>query len=560
MKIDDAKIKEILLKQNFVTEDDLQKADTFVEEKKGSITDYLLAEDLITKDLLGQAIAEMFEISYADLNSHPPGREQVLKIPEKVAKSHRVVIFREDDKSVVLATDNPLRAGTFFAEVKKLFEGKDVSFAYSLTEDIEASFLHYRKALETRFSEIISKQKRVAPEIINEILNDALLYKASDVHFEPQEKEVVVRFRIDGILQEAGRISKEHYESILNRIKVQSHLRLDEHFAAQDGSFRYLYKGRPIDMRVSVAPLLDGEKVAIRMLSEYISGYDLSDLGLSSSDEELVAKAAKNPFGMIIVTGPTGSGKTTTLYALLKMLNRPEVNITTIEDPVEYKVVGLNQIQVNTQTNLTFAKGLRSIVRQDPDIILVGEIRDIETAEIAVNAALTGHLLLSTFHANDAATSVPRLLDMEVEPFLLASTLELIVAQRLVRRICENCRVSYTAKKADIEKDHPLAVEYLPDESTTLYKGKGCKVCNNTGYKGRTAIFEFIDVNREMATLILQNPSAKEVYDVARKSGMKTMFEDGIDKVKNGVTTLEELYRVAKPPENNNHSDKNTKK
>jgi type II secretory ATPase GspE/PulE/Tfp pilus assembly ATPase PilB-like protein len=242
---------------------------------------------------------------------------------------------------------------------------------------------------------------------------------------------------------------------------------------------------------------------------------------------------------MILVTGPTGSGKTTTLYAVLKVLNQPGVNITTIEDPVEYKILGTNQIQVNPQTNLTFAKGLRSIVRQDPDIILVGEIRDLETAEIAVNAALTGHLLLSTFHANDAATSIPRLLDMGVEPFLLASTLELILAQRLVRKICENCRTSY-----------PHSSSYFPEKTVTLYKGKGCKNCSNTGFKGRTAIFEFIEINDAMEDLILKHPSSREIWELAQKNGAQSLFADGLEKVKSGLTTLEELLRVARPAEN----------
>ena len=391
--------------------------------------------------------------------------------------------------------------------------------------------------METRFSEIVSSQTRVAPEIIDEIVSDALAFKASDIHFEPQEKEVVVRFRVDGVLQEAGRVSKEIYENILNRIKVQAHMRIDEHFAAQDGAIRFPKDKGFIDMRVSLIPILDGETIVIRLLAEYVKGFTFADLGVSQKDQEIFLKAAKKPFGMIMVTGPTGSGKSTTLYALIKMLNLPSVNITTIEDPVEYKVVGINQIQVNTQTDLTFAKGLRSIVRQDPDIVLVGEIRDLETAEIAVNAALTGHLLFSTFHANDAATAIPRLLDMGVEPFMMASSLELIIAQRLVRKICDQCRVSFTSQPT----------KFFPKE-TTLYKGKGCNNCGNTGYKGRTAIFEFIRIEGAMQELILKHPSTREIADLAKGSGSHSLFEDGLEKVKNGITTMEELLRVALPP------------
>ena len=250
---------------------------------------------------------------------------------------------------------------------------------------------------------------------------------------------------------------------------------------------------------------------------------------------------------MILVTGPTGAGKSTTLYALVRSLNSPRVNITTIEDPVEYRITGVNQVQVNPLTNLTFAKGLRSIVRQDPDIVLVGEIRDQETAEIAVNAALTGHLLLSTFHANDAATAIPRLLNMGIEPFLLASTLELIVAQRLVRRICMHCRYSITVPRAQLVKKFKQAKEYFDEENVTLYEGKGCEECNNTGYVGRTGIFEFIKITPEIQNLILTNPASGQVWVEARKSGTQNLFEDGIDKVKNGITTIDELLRVAEP-------------
>ncbi|MBT4448047.1 MAG: type II/IV secretion system protein, partial [Candidatus Komeilibacteria bacterium] len=272
-----------------------------------------------------------------------------------------------------------------------------------------------------------------------------------------------------------------------------------------------------------------------------------SNLGLSIKHQEILEEEARKPFGMILVTGPTGSGKTTTLYALLKLLNKPEVNITTIEDPVEYKIPGINQIQINNQTNLSFAKGLRSIVRQDPDIILVGEIRDEETAEISVNAALTGHLLLSTFHSNDAATAIPRLLDMEVEPFLLASTLELVIAQRLARRICEHCRVSINKEDKVIKKLIKNIDPKLADKISTLYKGKGCNICSDTGYSGRTALYEIIKVSAEMQDLILQNPSKQQLWDLAQKQGSVSLFEDGLEKVKSGVTTLEELMRVSPP-------------
>jgi type II secretory ATPase GspE/PulE/Tfp pilus assembly ATPase PilB-like protein len=431
---------------------------------------------------------------------------------------------------------------------------------YSLPQDIDSALLNYRRTLGTRFAEIIKSSDRVAPEIIDEIIADAVTYRSSDIHFEPEEKEVVIRFRVDGVLREAGRIPLPFYENILNRIKVQSRLRTDEHYSAQDGSIRHYQGTRAIDLRVSIVPTVTGEKIVIRILSQYIHSFNLRDLGLGPDDQNILEKSSDLPFGMILVVGPTGSGKTTTLYSLLRRLNQPEVNITTIEDPVEYKVTGINQIQVNLQTNLTFAKGLKSIVRQDPDIILVGEIRDNETAEIAVNAALTGHLLLSTFHANDAATAVPRLLDMGIEPFLLASTLELIIAQRLVRKICENCRVSRKVLAKDLLITYPFLKPFLDTNSLTFYQGKGCPACNFSGYRDRVAIFELINVTNELEDLILRRPASTEIWNLAVSQGAHSLFADGLEKVKNGITTLEEVLRVAEAPGAKNFNSYGNKK
>ncbi|TSC55428.1 MAG: Type II secretion system protein E [Parcubacteria group bacterium Gr01-1014_18] len=381
---------------------------------------------------------------------------------------------------------------------------------------------------------------QMSAEIFDKIFENAVQHRASDIHMEPQEAKVGVRFRIDGVLHPMGSFEKIYYENVLNRIKVLSHLRTDEHFSAQDGSLRYQKGEQRINVRVSIMPTLDGEKVVMRILTEYVREYSLGDLGLSEPNQKLLVEAAEKPFGMILVVGPTGSGKTTTLYALLKHLNQPDVNITTIEDPVEYKLAGVNHIQVNTQTGLTFSRGLRSIVRQDPDVIFLGEIRDKDSAEIAVNAALTGHLLLSTFHANDAATAPSRLLDMGTERFLLASTLQIVVAQTLARRICDNC------KEEDLDfggKAHKLF------RGTKLFKGKGCSTCSETGYKGRIALFEFIKNTPSMQELILKNVSKREIAALARKEGTVSMFEDGLEKVSQGVTTFAEVLRVAQAPE-----------
>ncbi|MEE8131918.1 MAG: GspE/PulE family protein [Candidatus Paceibacterota bacterium] len=545
----DEQLKGLLLKGGYITEDDFKKAEKYAKEKRSSIVSYLFFKNILNKDLLGQAVSEFYNVSYADLNSNKPSREQALKIAEPIAKKFRIVLFKSATEGITITTDDPKQAG-LAEQLKKLFPAKKITVAYSLSEDIDDVFVYYHKALETRFNEIIKAKKRVAPEIIDEIIADALTFRASDIHFEPRAKEIVIRFRIDGVLREAGRIPKEYYENLVNRIKVKSLLRIDEHLSTQDGSMSHEWKGKKVDLRTSIVPILEGEKIVLRVLATYVQGLNLGDLGLSAQNQKFLEESSKKPFGMILTTGPTGSGKTTTLYTLLKLLNRPESNLTTIEDPVEYKIVGVNQIQVNEQTGLTFAKGLRSIVRQDPDIILVGEIRDTETAEIAVNAALTGHLMLSTFHANDAATAMPRILDMGVEPFLLASTLELIVAQRLIRRLCDECRYSVSVSQEELFKVFKEAPKYFPNEKTTFYKGKGCKNCGDSGYRGRTGIFEFIRATKEIRDLILKNPSTDQIWELARKQKALSLFEDGIFKVKEGITTLEELLRVAQPPLN----------
>lgn len=547
--IDENKLKEILVKENYLTEEDVKKAEHDGKGLNVSFSKYLLSSSLISKDLLGQAIAESYGVPYADLNSKEPNKNDVLLIPEDLARKFHVVLYEKNDTQVKVATDNPVQGG-LTDELLKVFPEKEVYIDYSLPEDVDRILIFYQKPLETRFSKIIALNKRVAPEILEEIFEDAYTFHASDIHFEPRSTETLVRFRVDGVLHDAGKIPKEYYENILNRIKVQSSLRIDEHFAAQDGSMRHQKNGRYFDLRTSIVPTVEGEKVVLRVLASYVEGFALSDLGFTSKDEEILLSVAKKPFGMILVTGPTGSGKTTTLYGVLKVLNKPGVNITTIEDPVEYKVEGINQIQTNTETDLTFAKGLRSIVRQDPDIILVGEIRDEETAEIAVNAALTGHLLLSTFHANDSATAIPRLLDMNIEPFLLASTLEVIIAQRLVRKICDSCRHSISVSKDELKNNYKNADKYLEGDSVTLYKGKGCDSCGGSGYKGRTAIFEFLPITPKMEELILKNPSTRDIWQLAKSEGARSLFEDGILKVKSGVTTLEELMRIAPPPKN----------
>lgn len=539
-------IKSALLKQSFISEADSKAAEAAAHSGAEYVA-YLIRAELLSPELLGQALAESYNAPYVDLNAHGPVKETITKIPEAVARANRVIFLKENDKLAAVASDNPPQVNV--GELEKFFPHKKVRVAFALPELIESAFTLYEQPLDTRFSEIIKGGTRVAPEIVDEILKDALTYRASDIHFEPQVKDVVVRFRVDGNLRHAGTLPRTNYENILNRIKVESGMRIDEHFAAQDGTLQRTTEERRVDFRVSLVPTVQGEKVVMRVLGSYVREYSLGDIGLGEDFRERLEAYSQKPFGMILTVGPTGSGKTTTLYAILKLLNRPNVNITSIEDPVEYKLEGMNQIQVREASGMTFAKGLRAIVRQDPDIILVGEIRDQETADISVNAALTGHLLLSTFHANDAATAIPRLVDMGIEPFLLASTLEVIIAQRLVRQLCTACRYSLPASEAvkALKIGGPAVAPYFHKEET-VYAGKGCDVCNGTGYKGRTALFEFIEVTPEMQDLIIKNPSNRDIEKLARQQGAKPMFEDGIAKVKIGATTLSEVLRVVEPP------------
>jgi len=541
-------LKEILVDQAYVPEKDFKEAREDATERDVTIVNRLIAKELLTRDILGQAVSEYYGVPFADLGSVNLPEDRTELVPYDIASKYRVVLFKIDDNEVVIATDKLNQQGLRH-QMQQLFPSREITFAYALSRDVDDALDAYRQSLDTRFASLIEEGSVEASQLLDEVFQDALTFKASDIHFEPMSDEVLVRFRVDGVLQEAGRVPKQYYSHIVNRVKVRAELRIDTHNAMQDGSMRYETGDDAVDMRLSIAPTLDGEKIAIRLLAKYISNFSLSGLGLSSKQQAMLEEAAHKPFGMILVAGPTGSGKTTTLYAILKILNSIKVNITTIEDPVEYHLRGVNQIQVDEDAGITFADGLRSIVRQDPDTVLVGEIRDRETSDIALNAALTGHLMLSTFHANDAATGIPRMMDMGAEPFLLSSTLEVVIAQRLVRTICGNCRHSVEYSKADLTEMSPVVAQKLGNKKTTLYKGKGCNMCDHSGYSGRSAVFEIIQVTQEMRRLIMTSPSSAEIRELADEQGTETMFENGMRKVTEGKTTLEELLRIVVPPD-----------
>ncbi len=380
--------------------------------------------------------------------------------------------------------------------------------------------------------------------ILNDLVVVALNKGASDIHIEPTEEAVVVRYRIDGILRDAFKIEKKYEESLIFKIKVNAKLRTDEHFAPQDGRITFEV-GKKVDTRISILPTTKGEKVVMRLLSKEGKSFKLEDLGMGEEDLLKVTRAYLKPYGSIIVSGPTGSGKTTTLYSILQIINSRDINITTVEDPVEYEIEGVNHVQINVKAGLTFAKGLRSILRQDPNIIMIGEIRDAETAEIATNSAMTGHLVLSTIHTNDAITTIPRLIDMGVDPYLIANTLNVVIAQRLARRLCQKCKVEYKITQKDLDAlsyYRPDLTKLLKPEET-VFKETGCKECAS-GFKGRVGLYEVLEITEEMQKLILLKTSTDEIFKVARSKGLKLIVEDGIDKLRKGITSLSEVMRV----------------
>lgn len=582
MQLSNTELGQVLVKQSYLSEDELKQVLAEATDRNVELRTVLFEKRLLTAELLENALSEYYKLPFYDLASKPPTPDVIELLPEDFARSISVVVVAKTDAGITIAASDPQTPGleqairlnigqkkmvpydadgakktkkheSFWGgetnAVAKTYTGT-IEFVYAPKNSITQSFSLYRKSLATRFQSIIDKQRKIAPEILEEIFDDAMVLKASDIHFEPQEKDVIVRFRVDGVMHEAGRLPRQFYEGIVNRIKIEANLRIDEHFAAQDGAIRYKSKAGTMDVRVSLVPIVDGEKIVLRLLSEYVRNLTLLDLGFSDHYREVLEKAAHKPFGMILTTGPTGSGKSTTLYGLIKMRNAPDVNISTIEDPVEYKIPGINHIQVNHATGLDFSKGLRALMRQDPDIILVGEIRDPETANIAVNAALTGHLLFSTLHANDSGTAMPRLIDMGVEPFLLASTLEVVIAQRLARRICSHCRFSYTMDGKEASTLFRGAGNYFPPtELIHFYRGKGCEACGNTGYTGRVGIYELLVVDKKIEELIIARANSTAILLQARENGMTFLFEDGLEKVKAGLTTIEELLRIAAPPD-----------
>lgn len=566
MSITNEKLRALLVERGYINKTDFESALKEAEKTNTPLERTLVEKGTISDENLGKVIAEEINCPFIDLRRIKILDEFLNIIPEVVARSQQAIIFDRAPTGLKFATSNP--ENYEFIKFLERKTGGPIEVFYATPLGMEEVLRHYRNDLRERVRTIIEDFKTHPQDeenivkLVNYFLEYAYDNRASDIHIEPREKEVMVRFRIDGVLHEVVSFPKNLHEKIVFRVKIMSRLRTDEQAAAQDGRFDYQMGDARFDVRVSVLPVADGENVVLRLLSERSRRLDLEKLGLSGSDLKKVEGAIAKPYGMVLAVGPTGSGKTTTLYGILQILNRPEVNIMTIEDPVEYDVEHVQQIQVNPKKNLTFATGLRSIVRQDPDIIMVGEIRDNETASIAVNAAMTGHLVLSTMHANDAATTFPRLLEMGIEPFLVASGVNVVVAQRLVRRTCEQCRVSYTLTESEIEvlkkESHlPTFLEKAGGKSDfsgiRLYRGTGkidnggiCPMCDGAGYSGRIGIFEVMEMTDELHALVTQKATASVINKKATERGMTSVFHDGIEKVFQGITTLEEVIRVAK--------------
>jgi len=554
---DENKIFSALSELSVIPLDKLKSALDESKSKKVPLDEILLSKELISDENLGRVIAASINFPFVNLSKVNIADDLLLVVPEVLARKSHVIAFERGPDGLKLAMDNPGDSELIDLIAKKT--GEKIIPYFATARDIEGALVFYQKGMQKTFNELLNQQVEVAQKsqtkeapiakIVELLIEYAYENKASDIHIEPEEKDSLTRFRVDGVLHDVLRLPLALHNQMVSRIKVSSKLRTDEHLSAQDGKMQTTVSGEKIDIRVSIVPIVDGEKAVLRLLSARSRQFSLDNLGMGTGDIAKLKKAYQKPYGIILSTGPTGSGKTTTIYAILKIINTREKNIATIEDPVEYDIAGINQIQVNPKTNLTFAKGLRSILRQDPDIIFVGEVRDSETAGIAVNAAMTGHLVLSTLHTNDAPTTLPRLIDMGVEPFLVSSTVNLIIGQRLIRKICTSCIYSKTVKQEDLQKLIPqnfISKCFGDKKEVRLYAGKGCAICHGTGYRERIGIFEALEITNSIRKLIEEKASADTINQKAVGEGMITMLEDGLNKVKAGITTIDEVLKATK--------------
>lgn len=524
----------------------------------------LLKKKLVNEEQIAQVKAKMLGVDFVKLAGRGISPEVLNYVPEPVARRYTIFPFNYDlqKNELQVAMADPLDLQVIEFIEKKT--NKKVKSYLALAADINNTINEqYAQNLSVEVSQVLKESVnpeektidatqigeiiREAPiaKIVSTILEFAMKSRASDVHIEPEEKETRVRYRIDGILNEKLALPKKVHEAVVSRIKILAQMKIDERRIPQDGRFNFKMGSDEVDLRISTLPTVHGEKIVMRLLKKSGGVPKLPELGLRGTALKNLEIQISRPHGIILVTGPTGSGKTTTLYAVLSVLNTSRVNIVTLEDPVEYKIAGINQVQINPLAGLTFANGLRAFLRQDPNIILVGEIRDDETTDLAIQAALTGHLVFSTLHTNDAAGAVPRLLDMKAEPYLVASALNGVVGQRICRKICDHCKETFQPPLEVAEDIKKVLGSLYNGNALKLSKGKGCLECANTGYLGRVGIFEVLPISEKIAHLILQRVAAQEIAKQAFSEGMITMKQDGYLKVLEGITSLEEVIRVA---------------
>jgi type IV pilus assembly protein PilB len=550
-----------LLEAKLITPDALQKAQQQTRSGGSSLSAALVKLGAITEEALSKFLAELYGVPSVDLSNFTPDPSVTKLIPADVANKFQIVPLSRTGRRLTIAMANP--SNIFAIDDIKFITGFEVEAAVApeaiikkaidKAYDSAASFESVMRTMEDEI-EVIEDQPDDTPEmallgeaeqapvvkLVNSLISDAVRKGASDIHIEPYEKALRVRFRIDGTLYEMMSPPFRMKAAIISRLKIMAELDIAERRIPQDGRIKLRIVGRTIDLRVSTLPTIFGEKVVMRILDKGNLNVDLNKLGFQDQPLQEFTRAISQPYGMVLVTGPTGSGKTTTLYSALSKVNVPEVNIMTAEDPVEYNLEGINQVLVNEDVGLTFAAALRAFLRQDPNIIMVGEIRDLETGSIAVKAALTGHLVLSTLHTNDAPSTVNRLVDMGVEPFLVASSTNIILAQRLVRRICSSCKAEIRLHPEVIRE---LGISEEDARKETFYEGKGCVECNNTGYRGRVAVYEVMPITAAIRDLILDRGSTSDIKKQATVDGMQTLRKDALWKLKKGITTAEEVLK-----------------
>jgi type IV pilus assembly protein PilB len=550
------RLGDILKEMGLVTEEQVEDALSRQKETRKRLGQLLLDDGIVTQLDLTKALALKFGVSFLDLTSTRFDGAATAYIDEKLARRYGAVPVRFlEDQTLLVAMIDPQNLPA--QEDLAIITGFPIQPAIASEEDVFGAIAKiYREKAEVGEGgggaevdeESITDIRDATEEapiikLVNSVIAQSVDDAASDIHFEPQAKELVVRFRIDGVLHEIMSIPRRMQSGVLSRLKIMAELDIAERRVPQDGRIGLMVGGKPIDMRVATLPTVYGEKVVMRLLDKSNVMLDLEQLGFAEKALKRFRKSFLKPYGAILVTGPTGSGKSTTLYAALNILNNPEKNIITVEDPVEYRLTGINQVQVNTRAGMTFAAALRSILRCDPDIVMVGEIRDRETALIAIESALTGHLVLSTLHTNDAPGALSRLTEMGIEPFLTSSAVDAVLAQRLARRLCATCKEPYTATKEMLRKND-FPPEVCDRDDVVLHRAKGCSRCNNTGYKGRLGLYEVMIVSEAIRRLTVERKSADEIGRVAAAEGMKSLREDGIDKVLLGMTSVEEIARV----------------